>query len=162
MRSASTSNTGQQRKSLLSFWCSFLLNAEWAVGGQISFSSWWFFPPHFLKRWLSLLELFSNRFLSQRCDELSVKFPASQTSHVPSPNSSTVQSTDLHHTPCFSYTCWLNKCCVLCGRLWATPHSICTWNYRPQSFPGNRDVMYIDLFWLKLFQGHLRKFTGVF
>ena len=22
--------------------------------------------------------------------------------------------------------------------------------------------MYIDLFWLKLFEGHLRKFTGVF
>lgn len=42
---ASTSNTGQQRKSLLSFWCWFVFNAEWAVGGQIFFSSLRFFPP---------------------------------------------------------------------------------------------------------------------
>lgn len=57
---------GNKGKSLLSSWCCFLLNAEWSVGGQISFSSLIPTPSHFLTCWLSLLEQFPIQFLWQR------------------------------------------------------------------------------------------------
>lgn len=43
--------------------------------------------PHFPTPWLPLLEQFLEHSLWHRCDELSVRVPALQTCHVPSPTS---------------------------------------------------------------------------
>lgn len=55
--------------------------------------------------------------MRERCDELSVKLPALQTSHVPSPTPSAVQSTDLHHTHHVSPICadWISVVCSVDG-----------------------------------------------